>query len=119
MISYIFYEFFNNMDNYFCCDVKAQQPRRIIFANRVLKLWFFFFLFISLLVFSYGEETTNDNKLTNIGAIIDVESRIGREEKTALEIAVQGFNSNDSNNHKLSLYIQDSGRNPLQAATAG
>ncbi|MBA0663463.1 hypothetical protein Goklo_003579 [Gossypium klotzschianum] len=41
------------------------------------------FVFISLfLVSSYGEET--GNKVTNIGAIIDVHSRIGKEEKTGL-----------------------------------
>ncbi|MFQ6644625.1 hypothetical protein Gotur_019375, partial [Gossypium turneri] len=59
-----------------------------------------------------------DNKVTNIGAIIDVDSRIGKEEKTALEIAVQSFNNNVSNNRKLSLYIQNSRRDPLLAATA-
>ncbi|KAK6283885.1 hypothetical protein POUND7_002837 [Theobroma cacao] len=107
------------MNKTFCYDVEAQKPSCIIFANRVSKLWLFFSVFISLLlVFSYGEETTKDDKVTNIGAIIDVDSRIGREEKTALEIAVQSFNDNDSNNHKLSLHIQDSRRDPLVAATA-
>nr|KJB57451.1 hypothetical protein B456_009G164900 [Gossypium raimondii] len=78
----------------------------------------FFFVFISLLlVLSNGEEITNANKLIKIGAIIDIHSSTGREEKTALDIAVQSFDSNDSNNHKLSLHIQDSGRNPLLAAT--
>ncbi|KAE8732718.1 Apoptosis inhibitory protein 5 isoform 1 [Hibiscus syriacus] len=62
--------------------------------------------------------TTNDNKIIKIGAITDVHSRIGREEKTALDIAVERFNNNDSNNHKLSLSIQDSGRNPFVVATA-
>ncbi|KAH1066123.1 hypothetical protein J1N35_031110 [Gossypium stocksii] len=108
------------MDDTFCYGVKAQNPRPrcIFFANRVLKLWLFFFVFICFpLVLSNGEETTNANKLIKIGAIIDIHSRTGREEKTALDIAVQSFNSNDSNNHKLSLHIQDSGRNPLLAAT--
>ncbi|KAB2029452.1 hypothetical protein ES319_D05G164900v1 [Gossypium barbadense] len=58
--------------------------------SRVLKLWLFFFVFICLLlVLSNGEETTNANKLIKIGAIIDIHSSTGREEKTALDIAVQ------------------------------
>ncbi|KAL1060469.1 hypothetical protein V6Z11_1Z095700 [Gossypium hirsutum] len=80
------------MDDTFCYDVKAQNPRPrcIFFANRVLKLWLFFFVFICLLlVLSNGEETTNANKLIKIGAIIDIHSSTGREEKTALDIAVQ------------------------------
>ncbi|PPR82741.1 hypothetical protein GOBAR_AA37971 [Gossypium barbadense] len=107
------------MDNSFCYHAKAQNPRPrcIFFASRVLKLWLFFFVFICLLVLSNGEETTNANKLIKIGAIIDINSRTGREEKTALDVAAQSFNNNDSNNHKLSLHIQDSGRNPLLAAT--
>lgn len=110
------------MDDAFCYDVKAPNPlpRGIFFANRVLKLWLFFFVIICLLlVLSNGEETTTANKLIKIGAVIDIHSRTGREVKTALDIAVQSINSNDSNNHKLSLHIQDSGRNPLLAATAG
>ncbi|KAK8989445.1 hypothetical protein V6N11_063870 [Hibiscus sabdariffa] len=69
-------------------------------------------------VCSCGDETGNYNKVTNIGAIIDSDSRIGREEKTALEVAVQSFNNGVSDNHKLSLYIQNSKRDPLLAATA-
>ncbi|KAK8618464.1 hypothetical protein V6N13_132455 [Hibiscus sabdariffa] len=69
-------------------------------------------------VCSHGDETGNYNKITNIGAIIDSDSRVGREEKTALELAVQSFNNGVSDNHKLSLYIQNSKRDPLLAATA-
>ncbi|KAE8673391.1 Apoptosis inhibitory protein 5 isoform 1 [Hibiscus syriacus] len=103
------FEFFNNM----------QAPRCVSFSNRVYKLWLFIFVFISVfLVLSYGEETRNDNNVTNIGVIIDADSRIGREEKTALEVSVRSFNNSVSNNHKLSLYIQNSKRDPLLAATA-
>ncbi|KAK8330824.1 hypothetical protein V6Z12_A10G033400 [Gossypium hirsutum] len=77
------------------------------------------FVFISLfLVSPYGEKTGNKVTNYNIGAIIDVDSRIGKEEKAAFEFAVQSFNNDVSNNHKLSLYIQNSRRNPLLAATA-
>ncbi|KAE8659681.1 hypothetical protein F3Y22_tig00116962pilonHSYRG00880 [Hibiscus syriacus] len=109
------------MDDTFCYDFKCQFPRFrcITFANRILKLWLFSFVLVSLLiVLSYGDQTTKDNKIVKIGAIIDFHSRSGREEKTALDVAVESFNNNDSNNHKLSLFIQDSGRNPFVAATA-
>ncbi|PON57403.1 Ionotropic glutamate receptor [Trema orientale] len=42
-----------------------------------------------------------------VGAIIDVNSRIGKEQRAAMEIAAQNFNNN-SKNHELSLYFQDS-----------
>ena len=79
-------------------------------------------LFLALILFSYilsyGVQAIDDYKLTNIGAIIDVTSRIGKEENTAMEVAVQNFN-NKSNNHKLSLYIQNPGKDPLLAAASG
>jgi ionotropic glutamate receptor len=55
-----------------------------------------------LLILSNGvEAAASTNTVTNIGAIIDGNSRTGQEEKTAMEIAVQNFN-NISSNHKLS-----------------
>jgi hypothetical protein len=67
-----------------------------------------------LFVLYYGAEAAIANEVTNIGAIIDVNSRIGKEEKIGMEIAVQNFNKN-SNTHKLSLYI----RKPLRITSVG
>ncbi|XP_077229580.1 glutamate receptor 2.7-like isoform X2 [Tasmannia lanceolata] len=80
----------------------------------------FFFLF-SFLLLSHAAKLTAqvENRFlqANIGAIIDANSRIGREEKTAMEIAIQDFN-NSSSTTRLALHILSSGGNPLQAATA-
>ncbi|KAJ9136084.1 hypothetical protein P3X46_033196 [Hevea brasiliensis] len=59
----------------------------------------------------------NYKQVTNIGAIIDVSSRIGKEEKTAVEIAVLMFN-NGSKDHNISTYFHDHQGNPLHAAQA-
>ncbi|KAG6691212.1 hypothetical protein I3842_10G054800 [Carya illinoinensis] len=53
-----------------------------------------------LLIVSDGAETKT--KVTGIGMIIDPNSRIGKEEKVAMEIAVQNYN-NRSKTHKVSL----------------
>lgn len=58
------------------------------------------------------------NGSTKVGAIIDVNSRIGKEQKAAMEIAAEDFN-NYSDSRKLILHFRDSGRNPLVAASAG
>ncbi|KAF9618747.1 hypothetical protein IFM89_002442 [Coptis chinensis] len=56
--------------------------------------------------------------ITNIGVIIDVSSRIGKEEKVSIEIAIQTINNASSNKHKLVLHVRDTGVNPLQAYMA-
>ena len=91
-------------------------------CNSLSKLCLYFIVLNSffIILFSCGAKAVNDDdkEVTNIGAIIDVNSRIGKEEKTAMEIAVSNFN-NHSKYHKLSLYFQDHQRHPLQAAQAG
>ncbi|XP_077228734.1 glutamate receptor 3.3-like [Tasmannia lanceolata] len=72
-------------------------------------LWFTF----STLFFAHTKVTAK----ANIGAIIDTDSRIGREEKIAMEIAIQDFNTSSAN-IRLVLHIQNSGGNHLQAASA-
>ncbi|XP_062095850.1 glutamate receptor 2.9-like [Humulus lupulus] len=68
-------------------------------------------LFSCLLVnYSYGEtQVSNTKKIMKVGAIIDTNSRIGKQQRAAMEIAAQNFN-NSSTNRKLSLYFKDSRR---------
>ncbi|MBA0569618.1 hypothetical protein Golob_003337 [Gossypium lobatum] len=76
-------------------------------------------LFSCINIISKGVQAKeDDHKVTNIGAVIDVTSRTGKEEITAMEIAVQSFN-NKLNNHGLSLYVQNHGKDPMLAAAAG
>lgn len=75
-------------------------------------------LVLFLLLLPYGGDAGDTKIVTNIGAIIDVNSRIGREEKTAMQIYAENYN-NHSKTHKLSLHFQDPGKDPLQVASAG
>ena len=92
-----------------------------ITGKTVIKFCLFFLILISfLLLLSHGDEAVNTtNEVTNIGAIIDVSSRIGKEEKIAMEIAAENFNNHHAKSHKLSLYFQDPGKGPLQVVSAG
>jgi ionotropic glutamate receptor len=98
----------------------SQVTSGLITVNKVQKPCFLLPVLISiLLIFSNGVEAEiRTNKVTNIGAVIDVNSRIGKEEKTALEMAVQDFNE-ISTNHALSLHFRHPGEDPLQVAYAG
>ncbi|KAL3576157.1 hypothetical protein D5086_021440 [Populus alba] len=91
----------------------------LIPVNKVLKPCFLLSVLITfLLILSDGvEAAAGTNKVTNIGAIIDGNSRSGKEAKTAMEIAIQNFN-NISRNHKLSLHFKHPKGDPLQAAYA-
>ncbi|KAL8090792.1 glutamate receptor 2.7-like isoform X2 [Apium graveolens] len=75
---------------------------------------FFFLVFLS-----YGSSTAaaSGKSTTSIGVVIDEESRVGKEQKIAIKIAVQQINN--STNHKLTIHFRNiSAGNPLQAATA-
>ncbi|PRQ29071.1 putative periplasmic binding protein-like I [Rosa chinensis] len=88
-------------------------------AKTVQRLAILFPLLIIYLLFnlSYAVEAEDEKKITNIGAIIDVNSRIGKEQKAAMEIAAENFN-NQSDTHELILHFRDSGRDPFLAAYA-
>ncbi|KAL5720663.1 hypothetical protein ACHQM5_013308 [Ranunculus cassubicifolius] len=77
-----------------------------------------FFLFSTLVYLFHGVKISAQDNIMNIGAIINVNSHIGREEKVSMEVAVQMFNNKASIRNKLVLHLSDSGGNPLQAIAA-
>ena len=83
-------------------------------SNRNLLLLFAAFSSILFLNSFPGVNGTN----IDVGAILDVNSQVGKQQKAAMEIAAQSFN-NYSSSLNISLHFRDSLRNPLQAASAG
>lgn len=72
-----------------------------------------------LVVTSHGAQAANKETTTiDVGAIVDFNSRIGKEQRAAMEIAARIF-KNGSMDRKLSLYFQDSRNEPLIAASSG
>ncbi|KAL6203074.1 hypothetical protein ACLB2K_026778 [Fragaria x ananassa] len=88
-------------------------------AKTVQRLGILFPLLIIYLLFnlSYAVEAQDEKSITNVGAIIDVDSRIGKQQKAAMEIAAENFN-NQSKTDELILHFRDSGRDPFLAAYA-
>ncbi|KAG6692261.1 hypothetical protein I3842_10G106100 [Carya illinoinensis] len=60
------------------------------------------FLVVLFFLFSISDGAETKIKVTRIGMIIDPNTRIGKEEKVAMEIAAQNYN-NHSKTHKVSL----------------
>jgi hypothetical protein len=76
-------------------------------------------LFLAIKASTKGraEITEGSNGKRVIGAIIDSSSRIGKEQKVALEMAVEDFY--EVNNQSLLLQIEDSHGEPIRAGLAG
>lgn len=70
----------------------------------------------SFFILYCGTEAVDGYKVINIGAIVDVNSRIGKEQKVAMEIAAENFN-NTVQNYKLSLHFQYPEKDPLQVGS--
>jgi hypothetical protein len=72
-----------------CFKETALMTFPIFTFNKLPKFWLLFLVVTSFLVTTlpHGAKDINDSKVTNIGAIIDVNSRTGKEERTAMEIA--------------------------------
>ncbi|KAI3774958.1 hypothetical protein L1987_49523 [Smallanthus sonchifolius] len=87
---------------------------------------FYSYLILSLLTFSLpcfllqatGSLTSvpKARNETRVGAILDQTSRLGKEAKVAIEIAIQDFNS--KTDQPLVLYLQNSRNKPVHAAIA-
>ena len=92
--------------------------------HKMGKLCYFFFpLMISYLLFlqmetAHGSTDLIDDVKGSIGAIVDYSSRIGKEEKVAMEMAIENFNSQYTDLH-IDLLINSSQGEPIQAALAG
>lgn len=63
-----------------------------------------------------NSQEESQNKL-NLGAIIDNDSRAGREEKVAMQIAIEDFCVHSS--HCPTLLVNDSQGDPIQTALLG
>ncbi|XAR66534.1 hypothetical protein NMG60_11012806 [Bertholletia excelsa] len=91
---------------------------QLLSVNKTSKLTFFLpGLICVLLAFSCGFVRPDEVDTIRIGAIIDSNSRIGKEQKVAMQIAVQNFN-NTSTRHKLDLHFHFPGPGPLRSAYA-
>ncbi|KAB1211904.1 Glutamate receptor 2.7 [Morella rubra] len=93
--------------------------RRFITGGGVSRPLFVFPLLIYSLfiLLSYGAKASYQNEVTNVGAIVVITSRIGKEEKTAMEIAAQKFNDS-SKSRKVSLNFLASNMDPSKVASA-
>ncbi|KAJ9565847.1 hypothetical protein OSB04_001813 [Centaurea solstitialis] len=76
----------------------------------------FIFLFLVSILLLHVSVTIAQNPTTNIGVIINERFRAGKEQKTAIEIAVRKLNSG-SKNHKLVVYFKNSSGDPLEVAS--
>ncbi|KAI3716950.1 hypothetical protein L1987_68199 [Smallanthus sonchifolius] len=74
-------------------------------------------VFLVSLILSNSSSSVDLNQTTNIGVIINEDSRAGKEQKTAIEIAVRKLNSGPRN-HKLAIYFKNSKGDPLEAASS-
>ena len=79
-------------------------------------VYFLFILFLLPHGHHGAQANSYKNKEINIGVIIDVNSRIGKEEQTAMEIAAQ---NEAPKSRSVSLHFLDSDRDPQQVASAG
>ncbi|KAK1422710.1 hypothetical protein QVD17_17996 [Tagetes erecta] len=73
-------------------------------------------IFLVSLILSNNSTSVALNQTANIGVIINEGSRAGKEQKTAIEIAVRKLNSSNKN-HKLTIHFKNFKGDPLEAAS--
>jgi len=82
-------------------------------------IWLSYLLVSFLLITCYQVEGNDgDSQVISIGAIIDVNSRIGKEQRVAMELAAQSYNTT-SNNYKLALHFQQPTRDQFRPTSLG
>ncbi|KAL6206664.1 hypothetical protein ACLB2K_023913 [Fragaria x ananassa] len=85
---------------------------------KVKMFWLLSSLLIHLfIILSNGVAAQNDISVTNVGAIVDFNSRIGKEQIAAMEIAAESFNKS-SNTRKLLIHFRNSEGKPFLAGSA-
>lgn len=87
---------------------------RVMTVGAAPRSWFLFCVLIFFLLIVYHGAEANNINVTRVGLIIDADTRIGKEERIAMEIAAQNYNTS-SKTQKISLYIHDS----LRVTSAG
>ncbi|KAL2494792.1 Glutamate receptor 2.7 [Forsythia ovata] len=94
------------------------MPFQLSSSKADSKLSSFLSLVLASLLFSIclGLVVEADPSSTNIGAIIDVDSRVGKEQKTAMIMAVHNFNNN-SRNQTLEIYFSNTSKDPVKAVS--
>ncbi|BAT74446.1 hypothetical protein LR48_Vigan01g113100 [Vigna angularis] len=77
-------------------------------------IWLSYFLLLSFVLITccQVEATDGDSKVISVGAVIDVNSRIGKEQLVAMELAAQSYNTT-SNTYKLLLQFQLPTKDPF------
>lgn len=83
-------------------------------------IWLSYFLLLSFVLITccQVEATDGDSKVISVGAIIDVNSRIGKEQLVAMELAAQSYNTT-SNTYKLLLQFQLPTKDPFIPTSFG
>lgn len=74
-------------------------------------------LMLAPLTVGKGERRKEREAAGRIGVIGDLGSEAGKEEKLAMELAVDSFYK--STGCRLALHVKDSGNNPVRALSAG
>jgi len=81
-------------------------------------LSYLFLLSFVLITCCQVEATDGDSEVISVGAIIDDNSRIGKEQLVAMELAAQTYNTT-SNTYKLLLHFQQPTKDPFRPTSLG
>ncbi|KAJ4838990.1 hypothetical protein Tsubulata_048868, partial [Turnera subulata] len=87
-------------------------------------LVFLFLLFVASKATEKGETYTphctfnHQRVLGSVGGVIDYSSRVGKEQRIAIEMAVQDFSNSNNCSKQLALWLEDSSGSLAKAASA-
>ncbi|KAF2287349.1 hypothetical protein GH714_039701 [Hevea brasiliensis] len=78
----------------------------------------YLFCFLAIVLMFTQKLIAADGNEINVGAILDETCRIGKEERVAMQLAIEDFNGDNTNRSLIQLLIRYSHREPFQAALA-